>query len=153
MAEDEHWILITFEKSHDGKQDRVLLFYSLNRKKYFTDAQKKLEELRLLPYAPEWIRELTLQNVTAVKDTKRHQHDGKNVDVHSCGAWVCLYMELLTKNVPVTFIVNYLNSISATEAKLGITSYEKLLQKRLIEFVVEDQIEEIRNKDKQQKDD
>jgi hypothetical protein len=148
LAEDEHWILIAFEKAQDeSSKDRALLFDSLNRKKYFVDAQQKLEDLQLLPYVPQWIKDCPLINVTSVKDTKRHQHDGKNVLVHSCGAWVCLYMELLTKNVSIEFIVNYLNDISATDARVGIYQYEKLLQKRLIDFVCEDQLQSIKDKE------
>jgi hypothetical protein len=135
LADDEHWILIVFEKGDNSSKDRAIFLDSLNRKKYFVDAQKKLEELRLLLCTPQWVKDCPLINVTSVKETKRHQHDGKNVPVHSCGAWVCLYMELIAKHVPIDFIVTYLNNLSAYHSKVGISNYEQLLQKRLITFV------------------
>ncbi|KAL0483134.1 hypothetical protein AKO1_014798 [Acrasis kona] len=137
LSRDEHWVLIVFEKNEKG--NRALFFDSLNRKQYYKDTLEKLEKLQQLSTVPEWVKNCKLENVTNIHDKKCHQHDGRNVPIHSCGAWVCLYMELLSNDINVSDMIKYLNTVRAGDAKIGIQHYEKLMQKRLLYFVREDE--------------
>jgi Ulp1 family protease len=102
LSESQHWVLIVI----DLKINKIYFFDSLGKNYFYQEVAIKIKYWLALSVvdAPSRIKNCEIINCTK---NKIHQKFGQ-----SCGAFVCFYVELLTRNLTIQQILNHKKSNS-----------------------------------------
>jgi Ulp1 family protease len=97
LPESQHWVLIVI----DLKINKIYFFDSLGKHYFYQEVAIKIKYWLTLSVvdAPSRIKDCEIINCTKYKI---HQKFGQ-----SCGAFICFYVELLTRNLTIQQILNH----------------------------------------------